>query len=84
MAWVERMTPLYVVVDDQYAARMDEVVERLQSAGMRVEKVLGALGAVTGSAPLDQMATIAHIPGVSQVSQPRRQFRVPSPDSDIQ
>jgi nitroreductase len=83
MPWKDKMTPLYVVVDDAYVERLQDVVAGLESAGMRVEQVLDALGAVTGSADLDRLSLIADVPGVSHVSRPR-QFRVPPPEADLQ
>lgn len=83
MTWFDRMTPLYVVVDDDYVDRMKEVVAGLESAGMRVDAVLEEIGAVTGSVEPHQVPSIKDVPGVSSVSR-QREFRVPSPEADLQ
>jgi hypothetical protein len=74
---------LTVSVEDEYAEALDEVVERLQSAGMEVEEVLPALGAVTGSAEGSQLAALGDVEGVSDV-EPARAIQLPPPDSPVQ
>lgn len=74
---------LTVSVKDEYAGALDEVAERLRSAGMEVEEVLPALGAVTGSAEDSRLVALAEVEGVSDV-EPARTIQLPPPDSPVQ
>ncbi len=74
---------LTVSVDDEYMEALDDVVERLQSAGMEVDEVLPTLGAVTGSADAGQLTALADVEGVAAV-EPARTIQLPPPDSPVQ
>lgn len=74
---------LTVAVDDEYTDALDGVVERLQGAGMEVDEVLPALGAVTGSADAGQLAALGNVEGVAAV-EPARTIQLPPPDSPVQ
>ncbi|HEV2769046.1 MAG TPA: hypothetical protein VGV40_02525 [Solirubrobacteraceae bacterium] len=74
---------LTVSVRDEYVDALDDVVERLGSAGMEVEEVLPALGAVTGSVQASQLTALSDVEGVSDV-EPARTIQLPPPDSPIQ
>lgn len=76
-------TGLTVSVADEYTEALDEVVERLSSAGMEVEEVLPALGAVTGSAERSQLTALSHVEGVAAV-EASRTIQLPPPESSIQ
>ncbi len=68
---------------DEHLDAIGEVVERLRGAGMDVEEVLPALGAVTGSADPSQLAALREVEGVLDV-EPAREVRLPPPDSPVQ
>lgn len=70
-------------MEDEYAEALDDVVARLEGAGMEVEEVLPALGAVTGSADASQLTALANVKGVSDV-EPARAVQLPPPESPIQ
>lgn len=72
-----------VSVDDDHLGRIDEVVARLQAAGMQVEQVLRPVGVITGSVDDTCRAALGTVPGVAAV-EPQRTFRLPPPDADVQ
>lgn len=72
-----------VTVQNQYLGRVKEVTEMLESAGMRVDRVLGTLGQIIGRAEETTRPTLAGVEGVQSVD-PARQFRISPPDSEIQ
>jgi hypothetical protein len=61
----------------------EPVAERLRAAGMTVERVLGAVGIITGSVDTERRATLAAVPGVVAV-EPDRPVRLAPPDAEIQ
>ncbi|SDC11404.1 hypothetical protein [Actinokineospora iranica] len=76
--------PVTVTVDDDGLARLPEVVAALEAAGMRVERVLAAIGAVTGTAAPDAIGDLRAVAGVDGVEPASAPFRLPPPDSDVQ
>lgn len=72
-----------VTVQSQYLDRVQEVTEHLESAGLKVERVLGTLGQIVGRAEEAKRPTLAGVEGVQSVD-PDRQFRIAPPDSEIQ
>lgn len=76
-------TNIVVSVDDDHLGQIDEVVERLQAAGMHVEQVLHPVGVITGSVDDPRLTLLSAVPGVAAV-EPQRAFRLPPPDADIQ
>jgi hypothetical protein len=74
---------LSVLVAGDHLDRMDEVVERLRGAGLRIGSVLGALGTVTGRASPENVETLRAVHGVAAVER-ARDFQLPSPDAPIQ
>ncbi|MCU1663319.1 MAG: hypothetical protein QOI36_5241 [Pseudonocardiales bacterium] len=69
--------PVTVTVDDNHLAVIDELAERLRTAGMDVEQVLGPIGVITGSAPPGWEALV-DLDGVAGV-EPQRTMRLPPP-----
>lgn len=74
---------IVVSVDDDHLGQIDEVVGRLQAAGMRVEQVLHAVGVITGSVDNPALAQLDAVTGVAAV-EPQRTYRLPPPDADVQ
>lgn len=60
-----------------------DVVARLEAAGVRVEKVLDAVGVVVGSRAEGGVHDLGEIEGVAAVEKDR-EIRLPPPDSDVQ
>lgn len=77
------MERIVVSVDDDHLDVLSEVVDRLRDAGMDVERVADAVGAVTGSIAPDALAGLESVPGVAEVER-QRGFQLPPPDSPIQ
>lgn len=77
------MERIVVSVDDEHLEVLSDVVERLRGAGMDVEQVADAVGAVTGSVEPGDLAGVKAVPGVAEVDR-QRSFRLPPPDSPIQ
>ncbi|MEA2685000.1 MAG: hypothetical protein QOE93_195 [Actinomycetota bacterium] len=80
MSDVERVT---VTVAEAGLARIDEVVERLRSEGMTVERVLGTLGLVIGSVARGRRAELAALPHVTAV-EAETTFDLAPPEDEIQ
>lgn len=72
-----------VTVDGGHVAELDSVASALAASGMRVERVLGTLGLITGQAPADARAALLAVPGVSSVDEQLR-VRLPPPDAPVQ
>jgi hypothetical protein len=72
-----------ISVDDAHVDLIDEVVGRLQEAGMLVEQVLRPVGVITGSVDAPVRARLSTLAGVAAV-EPDRTFRLPPPDAEIQ
>ncbi len=49
----------------------EAVVDDLAAAGMRVERVLGRLGVVSGTVPPARLAGLGDVPGVTAVERDR-------------
>ena len=75
---------LLVSVDDQHLARISEVSEDLQSAGMNVEDVKETTGVIVGSADSEKIIQkLSQVEGVSSV-EPEREIEILPQGSDIQ
>ncbi len=72
-----------VSVDDDHVAQIDEVVCRLQAAGMQVEEVLRPVGVIIGSVDETHRTLLATVTGVAAV-EPQQTFRLPPPDAGLQ
>jgi hypothetical protein len=70
-----------VLVDDDHLGAIDEVAAALERAGLRVDAVLPAAGAITGS--IGEPAALAAVEGVAAI-EPAREFRLPPPDEQVQ
>lgn len=72
-----------VTVQGRYLDRVDEVAKMLASAGLDVERVLGILGQVLGSAEESAGPALGAVPGVQSVDR-ARQVRLGPPRGGIQ
>jgi hypothetical protein len=72
-----------VAIEDSHLARMPEVIQKLQSAGMRVEESLEEMGIVIGSCDAAQMQALSQIEGVAAV-ETESQYQLAPPDAEIQ
>ena len=64
--------PLSIVVDDAHRDKLDEVSQRLQSAGMKVEQKLASLGTISGSADSETIDQLSSVKGVKAVLKGRK------------
>ncbi|HBE31723.1 MAG TPA: ketohydroxyglutarate aldolase, partial [Cyanobacteria bacterium UBA11368] len=69
--------------DDNHIDRMAEVVQNLQSVGLKVEQLMEGLGIITGSCDQTKVEEISQVEGVSHV-EPDRQYQLAPPTADIQ
>jgi hypothetical protein len=72
-----------VTVSDDHVDQIDDLAERLRTAGMRVEQVLRVVGVITGAVDQTKRASIATMPGVAAVED-ETPIQLPPPESDIQ
>ena len=56
-----------VTVDDQFLEKIKSVATGLRSAGMQVDKVLPAVGVVSGEVAQGKMAALKKVKGVASV-----------------
>jgi hypothetical protein len=72
-----------ICVSDDHLDHIDEVVSRLEAAGVQVEQVLRPVGVITGSAPAPGWRALGTLTGVASVEVQRR-VQLPPPDAEIQ
>ncbi len=72
-----------VTVDDGHLSDLDTVARALRDSGMEVDRVLGSLGMITGSAPADARPSLLAVEGVTSVDEQLR-FSLPPPDAPVQ
>lgn len=60
-----------VTISDQYLKNIQTVAAELESAGMKVEKVLKTVGIITGPAPSSIIDTLSNVKGVVSVEPDR-------------
>ena len=72
-----------VTVDDGHLSDLDTVARALSASGMQVDRVLGTLGMITGSAPADARPSLLAVEGVTSVDEQLR-FSLPPPDAPVQ
>lgn len=74
---------LSISVDDNHVDRMSDVVQNLESAGLKVEQLMENIGIITGSCDSAKVEALSKIEGVAHV-EPSRQYQLAPPDSEIQ
>jgi hypothetical protein len=72
-----------VLVSDGSLNRINDVVKKVKSKGMRVDRVLQKTGVLTGSVEADDLGGLNKVEGVSGVEQ-ERAIRIAPPDSEVQ
>ena len=71
-----------VTVDEAHAGAIDEVAARLREAGMDVDRVLGAIGVITGSVAAARLHLVEAVEGVASVEE-QASFELPPPDAEV-
>ncbi|MBD2598011.1 ketohydroxyglutarate aldolase [Nostoc spongiaeforme FACHB-130] len=74
---------LSIALDEKYRDQIHEVAQKLQTAGMNVEQILGNLGIITGSCDSEKLESLSQVEGVTHV-EPSRKYKLAPPESDIQ
>lgn len=74
---------LLISVDDNHMDRIPEVVQNLQSVGLKVEQSMEQLGIVTGSCDSVKLEALSQVEGVSHVEL-SQEYQLAPPDADIQ
>ena len=77
------MSQVTVTVDEAHAGAIDEVAARLRAAGMDVDRVLGAIGVITGSVAASRLHLVEAVEGVASVEE-QTSFKLPPPDAEVQ
>lgn len=77
------MTHITVTVDDSHLRSIGTVARSLERTGMRVDKVMAAVGVITGSVDSGTESTLTAVPGVASVD-PDADYQIAPPDSDVQ
>jgi hypothetical protein len=72
-----------VLVSPSYLDRFDDVVERVQAAGLQVEDVLRTTGVIAGAIESDRIDALRSVDGVAAV-EIQRTIQLPPPASRIQ
>lgn len=52
---------LSIAVNEKYKNQIHEVAQKLQSAGINIEQILGNLGIITGSCDFEKVESISQI-----------------------
>jgi len=77
------MTQVTVTVDDTHLRSIGTVARSLEQTGMRVDKVMAAVGVITGSVDSGTESTLTGVPGVASVDRDNT-YQLPPPDAEIQ
>jgi enamine deaminase RidA (YjgF/YER057c/UK114 family) len=63
----EQVERIIVTVDDQNLSVIESVVTALESAGMKVDRVLPVTGIITGEVAQSKLEGLRSVPGVANV-----------------
>jgi hypothetical protein len=77
------LVPVVVSVSEDHLERLDEIAERLQAHGLRVDQTLTSLGTVTGRIRPSKIVDLEGVDGVASVER-ERIVQLPPPDSPVQ
>ena len=72
-----------VTVDEAHAGAIDEVAARLREAGLRIDRVLPAIGVITGSVAASRLHLVEAVDGVAAVEE-QTSFKLGPPDAEVQ
>jgi hypothetical protein len=73
-----------ILVADDHVGAIDDVAAALQEAGLRLDVVLPATGAITGSVEDEAaLASLAAVAGVAAVER-AQEIGIPPPDEPVQ
>ena len=75
--------PVTVLVADDHADRLPDVVRHLRAAGLQVGSVQEIIGVVTGTVSDDRLGALRAVPGVAAVDEVR-DFQLAPPDAPLQ
>lgn len=77
------MTHVTVTVDDAHLRSIGTVARSLERTGMRVDRVMPAVGVITGSVDSAAESTLCAVPGVASVDRDTS-YQLPAPGSGVQ
>lgn len=77
------MVRVIVSIADEYTDDVTGAAKSLREAGLRVESVLEAAAAITGTIDADAVADLKSLPEVAEVER-QREYQLPPPDSEVQ
>ena len=72
-----------VSVDDAHIDQIEQVVQRLQVAGMIIDSTSPLIGVISGKVDADQLTALRNCEGVQDIEMDRT-YQIAPPDSDIQ
>jgi hypothetical protein len=72
-----------VSVDDKHIGEIKRIADDLARLGMDVDRLLGAIGVISGRVEKTKLRNLEGVPGVAEV-EIAEQFQLPPPDSPIQ
>ena len=72
-----------VCLDDEHLYKIEQVAEKLKTAGMNIEQTLSSIGIISGSVENEQLTSISQVEGVKTVEK-EETYHLSPPDSNIQ
>jgi hypothetical protein len=72
-----------VSVDDSHIGKIDVVKSGLESVGLDVDRVHGAIGVITGKVDAAAVKKLHRVAGVSAVEE-SQSYQIAPPDADVQ
>lgn len=75
--------PIIVTVTDDALNKIDDVAAQLTAKGMKVDKVMSAVGVISGSVASTKMSDLKKVKGVMSVEE-EVTVELPPPDSPVQ
>ncbi len=74
---------LLISVEDNDRKQILEVVQALQTSGVKIEQVMEQIGVITGSIDSEQVERVSRVEGVAAV-EVEQEFQLEPPESEIQ
>ena len=72
-----------ISIADDHLDQIDEIVKRMERAGLRVDQRLDAIGVVSGSIDTARVQSLEGMAGVANVER-SRQVSIPPPEEETQ